>query len=458
MSKLVTVHQTPISSDRLAILSKRYSGLGKNATYTNTLMQTTSVSEIQRYIDALAPLQEKHQIVTYVKGSPEAPLVNPFSPQDVVSYVMSVLMRKASFGIFKSMNADVYCAGYDAQSVIDLVTKMREQYDYNNIHGISNFSGEHTPHPSRIYLSMQKIMASIDVIAESKLRGTAGTFNGTTISIKPSQFGMNVKESELKKIFPDIFENEANQKKALSLARSLLTLNNMIYIAEYARKRGVDVWIDMEDHTSTTFTALIAYPALFAQNNNVGVIFQGNVKRAREDAEITYKLFPNRVHKNRSCRGVYYDKDIPVYHSMEERRGAIYALNDFFLNAPSEYGVKLVLASASMDLEVQKAVVKSFRELNDSRIHLRTQELQGCFNEKHVQLAKEFDIPMDVYLTWGIIFAYAMRRFEKSDIVKGMKEFASLQTMTGKMLLSVPRAAYKMFYGSKGHNDLPELL
>jgi len=106
------------------------------------------------------------------------------------------------------------------------------------------------------------------------------------ISVKPSQIGLDVGE--------ELFEDNARQ------------------IVEHADERGVFVWFDMEDHTTTDVT-IDVYEALVTKFDDVGLCLQANLQRTRDDLD---RLAPLGG-KLRLVKGAYDEPEGISYTSKE---------------------------------------------------------------------------------------------------------------------------------------------
>jgi proline dehydrogenase len=102
--------------------------------------------------------------------------------------------------------------------------------------------------------------ADADTVAYCELVAEIAAAAGLAarISVKPSQLGLDVGESVFRE--------------------------NLARVVETADDRGVFVWIDMEDHTTTDAT-LDAFEHHAREHGAVGVCLQANLRRTRADIE-----------------------------------------------------------------------------------------------------------------------------------------------------------------------------
>ncbi len=448
---IVEPRRADLSPKVLANLSTRQKTIG-NRVFFNANMESRPVSEIRAFVDKLAYWQSQYPTIAYGAGDPEPKSFSWGNAQNVTTLLMSKAMRIPPVKWpFMNLTANRYCSGSTANEVAAEIARIRR--DYSRATGIANFSGEHTEILSGVQKNMYNYVLTISKLAG----GTRLHFKDPTVSMKPSQFGTYMGEAELREIFPGIFEKEGDE--ALWIARFLFAFNNIQYLVNYAKQKNVDVWIDMEDHRLTTFTAHVLYPALLDEDRNVGVVFQGNLKRTKTDLELLFALMPEVVHSFRSCKGVYFDNSFNVYVPMDERTRTFIELNEFLATAPNKYDVALLLASGSMDLKAQKAALKAYLENESPNLEFRMQVLKGCYTDEFMWFVKSEGIPLDHYLIFGNeIFAYTFRRLRKNPIVQEMMK-EGLSGIGTKAALIIPKLLYARFYEGGSNNErLPGLL
>lgn len=453
MTQAVLAPRASLENRGLQAHIKGLGGLG-NETYVDARSEQVPVSRIARFAERLGYWQERYPLVAC---TPEDPKTRPFdltSPQDLTTLLMSKAMRfLPNKPALENITANRYCSG---ASVDDVISEMKGLEIGNPLaSAIANYSGEHTETLTGVRVNMQTYIELINRVS-TNFPNSGLRFSTSTISLKPSQFGTYVGEAELRELFPEIFSREPGDE-ALWTARFLFALNNITYLANYAKGK-VDIWVDMEDHRLTTFTAHILYPSLLGNSDNVGVIFQGNLVRTGRDVNVLLRAMPESEHHFRTCKGVYYDGSVKVYVPMDERTRSFVELNRFMVGAPERYGVSLVLASASMDLECQREVLKAFREKDNEKLMLRMQVLKGCCGNELMEFVRKEGVPLDTYLIFGdMIFPYTFRRLRKNPIVEAMMEGRGNWLV--RTMLKPPSWLYGMFYeGNKNNEPLPELL
>ncbi|MFA9503161.1 proline dehydrogenase family protein [Natrinema thermotolerans] len=141
--------------------------------------------------------------------------------------------------------ASRFVAGTTASGALDHVSECNEA----GMGGILNLLGEHYDDPEP---AAEDADAYCHLVSELASRGLNGS-----VSVKPSQIGIDVG--------PDVFRE------------------NFERIVETAAAEDVFVWCDMEDHT-TTDTTLDAVEATARDHpHGVGVAIQANLTRTRDD-------------------------------------------------------------------------------------------------------------------------------------------------------------------------------
>ncbi|MDG5760012.1 proline dehydrogenase family protein [Natronococcus sp. A-GB1] len=177
--------------------------------------------------------------------------------------------------------ASKFVAGETPTDALEHVRTLNER----EVAGILNLLGEHYEDPSDAAADTNAYVELIDSIAASDL--------DACISVKPSQIGLGVDE--------ETFER------------------NLIEIVDYGANRGVFVWVDMEDHTTTDAT-LDAYEALVRRHGGgAGVCLQANLKRTREDLERLADV-PGKV---RLVKGAY-DEPEEIAYTDKDRVDEVY--------------------------------------------------------------------------------------------------------------------------------------
>ena len=141
--------------------------------------------------------------------------------------------------------ADRFVAGESPAEALEHVRRLNDR----DVKAIINLLGEHHNDRDAVTADATEYRQLVDDIAGSRL--------AACISVKPSQLGLDLGE--------DTFRAE------------------LATIVDVAADRGVFVWIDMEDHTTTDAT-LEAFEAVAREHGGgVGVCVQANLRRTRAD-------------------------------------------------------------------------------------------------------------------------------------------------------------------------------
>ena len=141
--------------------------------------------------------------------------------------------------------ADRFVAGESPAEALEYVRRLND----DDVTAIVNLLGEHYDDRDAVAADAAEDRRLVADIAGSGLEAC--------ISVKPSQLGLD--------LGADVFRSE------------------LTAIVETAADRGVFVWIDMEDHTTTDAT-LDAFEALAREHGGgVGVCVQANLRRTRAD-------------------------------------------------------------------------------------------------------------------------------------------------------------------------------
>lgn len=163
-----------------------------------------------------------------------------------------------------------FVAGTSTQSAVNHARTVNDR----GITVILNYLGEHhetrrlADEDTNEYVSLVEEIGAADVDA--------------CLSVKPSQIGLDVDESEFRK--------------------------NLGKITRTCRREGVFLWIDMEDHTTTDVT-LNAYESLTEEYEDIGVCVQANLKRTPEDL-LRLTQLPGKV---RLVKGAYSEPKHVAY-------------------------------------------------------------------------------------------------------------------------------------------------
>ncbi|WP_254525002.1 proline dehydrogenase family protein [Natrinema caseinilyticum] len=141
--------------------------------------------------------------------------------------------------------ASRFVAGESPAKALEHVRQLNER----DVGAIVNLLGEHYDERDPVADDAAEYRTLVEDIANSGLEAA--------VSVKPSQLGLDISE--------DVFRAELTE------------------IVDAAADRGVFVWIDMEDHTTTDAT-LDAFETVAREHGGgVGVCVQANLRRTRAD-------------------------------------------------------------------------------------------------------------------------------------------------------------------------------
>jgi len=218
---------------------------------------------------------------------------------------------------------------------------------------ILNLLGEHYEEPEPAAADTQTYVQLIDDTADAAVEAC--------VSVKPSQIGLDVDEGVFRE--------------------------NLRTIAEHGANRGVFVWVDMEDHTTTDAT-LNAYEEFVREHDgNMGVCLQANLKRTPDDVS----RLADAPGKIRLVKGAYDEPTSVAYQRKERVDEAYEALIE---QAFAEYGDGIAIGShdqAMIDLAIDLAA--------EHDVEFEVQMLMGVREDAQRELAA--DHPTYQYVPYG---------------------------------------------------------
>ena len=233
-----------------------------------------------------------------------------------------------------------------------------------DVTAIHNLLGEHYDDPTDAAADATAYLELIDDIADSDV--------DACVSVKPSQIGLDLGE--------DVFADHLEE------------------IAERGAERGVFVWVDMEDHTTTDATLDAYEPLVREHGGGMGLCLQANLKRTREDLERLADA-PGKV---RIVKGAY-DEPKEVAYKKKERVDEVYLELIEYMFEHFEDGI----AIGSHD----PAVVSRVRELHEEYgTPYEVQMLMGVRTDAQYDLAAD-GVEVYQYVPYGSKWAsYFYRR------------------------------------------------
>jgi proline dehydrogenase len=259
-----------------------------------------------------------------------------------------------------------WIAGYTAQEALFAAQ------DSNNsgMFPILNYLGEEVKDEARIDRTVSEYMIIINLLNSSKVSGA--------ISIKPTQIGLAIDNN--------------------------LLLKNLRRISEYALRKCVFVWIDMEAYQYVENT-LSTYLNVLKINKQVGIVIQAYLKRSFSDL---MHLMEQTAHV-RLVKGAYTDDETKAYRSDPEIDKNFYTLMEFIFSHRSVTGT---IAIATHDSKlIEKAILLS--QQSDSRQNLQFQMLRGIRNELKTRLIQR-GYRVGEYIPYGETWLpYSIRRIRE---------------------------------------------
>jgi proline dehydrogenase len=235
---------------------------------------------------------------------------------------------------------------------------------------ILNYLGEEVKDEARIDRTVSEYMIIIDLLNSSKVSGA--------ISIKPTQIGLAIDNN--------------------------LLLKNLRRISEYALRKCVFVWIDMEAYQYVENT-LSTYLNVLKINKQVGIVIQAYLKRSFSDL---MHLMEQTAHV-RLVKGAYTDDETKAYRSDPEIDKNFSTLMEFIFSHRSVTGT---IAIATHDSKlIEKAILLS--QQSDSRQNLQFQMLRGIRNELKTRLIQR-GYRVGEYIPYGETWLpYSIRRIRE---------------------------------------------
>jgi proline dehydrogenase len=175
-----------------------------------------------------------------------------------------------------------FVAGETEAEALEHVRRLNER----GICGMVNRLGTHHDDPRRARADARTYRELAADIGATGLDGE--------LSVKPSQLGLDCGEGAFR--------------------------DSLRSVLEVARRHGVFVWLDMEEHTTTDATLDAFEAAALERGGGIGVCLQANLERTPDDLERIAEL-PGKV---RLVRGGAYDEPRSVAYRDPERMDRTY--------------------------------------------------------------------------------------------------------------------------------------
>ncbi|MFC3958035.1 proline dehydrogenase family protein [Halovivax cerinus] len=184
----------------------------------------------------------------------------------------------------------------------------------------------------------------------------ANTDVDACISIKPSQLGLDMGADTFRELLTDLVDHAAD--------------------------RGVFVWIDMEDHTTTDVTLDIYEELARTHDGGVGLCVQANLKRTRDDVERLADV-PGKI---RFVKGAY---DEPAAVAYTDKARVDEAYRDLLEYAFEHFDGGIAVGSHDPEM------IDLAKRLHDE--HGTDFEIQMLMG---VREAAQFELAADGYEVW----------------------------------------------------------
>jgi proline dehydrogenase len=256
-----------------------------------------------------------------------------------------------------------WVAGANISHAIKVVRRLNGEG--KNTFGLINFLGEHYKSEKEVEATVKEYLSAIDSIKGSGIK--------TTVSIKPSQAGMDIGKEYCQ--------------------------GTMRKIVAHAKEKGIFVWIDMEGSKYIDDTVGL-YRALANEFGNVGTVLQANLKRTEND--LNGLLDKNPDAKIRLCKGAYKEGEEIAFKSKKD----VDANFGKLIKIEFEKANNVIIASHD------EYFIEMARELNrEKKKYLEIQFLKGIREDYRRELSKD-GVNVAVYTPYGPeSVPYCIRRF-----------------------------------------------
>lgn len=253
-----------------------------------------------------------------------------------------------------------------------------EELNKENIHPIVNILGEHYSSHLKAEEDKEKYIDLIDSLGEEELK--------FSISIKPTQLGLDVENSSEKEFRKNLKE-----------------------IVMKAEEENIFIWLDMEAYEYLQET-IDTYLNIYEEYSEVGICLQANIKRTEKDL----RKILNKEGKVRLVKGAYKEDRQVSYREKENINEKYKEYIDMY----SEIENGSVLEIGTHDEEM----------VNHARENLgktRVQMLMGLREKYQRELAESKDVEkVSQYVPYGSKwFSYFWRRIRenKSNLIIGLR-------------------------------------
>ncbi len=236
----------------------------------------------------------------------------------------------------------------------------------NGCRAIANYLGEDLASKAEIDETVEQYIRLIDAIRANSLKAD--------ISVKATQIGLAVSEE--------------------------MAIANYSKIVEYARQKGVFVWLDME--SSNTVCSTIKIYESQVKNGNVGIAIQSYLKRSIDDV----KRLADEGGVVRLVKGAYKENPEIAYTEWKERTQNFRSLMNYLFEKSSEFTI------ATHDLELIRDAINLNRVYNRN---VTVAMLLGIRNRYAYELARS-GFRCSIYVPYGTRWVdYASRRLREAS-------------------------------------------
>jgi proline dehydrogenase len=260
--------------------------------------------------------------------------------------------------------------------------------------------------PARRWIAGRKLEDAINTVRELNSAGLSAIINHLGEDVTDKAYVKNAVKTSM-----DIIDAIRRNKLKADLAVKLTDLGldidfgfcskNYKEVVKYAKRKGVFVWIDMEEAEFVGETIKIYSSAI--KMGNVGICIQSYLKRSMEDLE---KLDKRAV--IRLVKGAYVDK-VNGFRTRKETTGNYVLLMDYIFKNFKHFTIgthdsSLIDIALSMNNKYKRDVTYAM--------------LKGVRNDYAVEIAKKKQ-KVSIYVPFGEeIIGYTYRRLKELSNLK----------------------------------------
>lgn len=264
-----------------------------------------------------------------------------------------------------------------------------------------NLLGEHYKESAKVERTVDEYKKLVMLIRSENI--------DASITIKPSQFGFNASDADDPKQFC---------RKKIS------------EIIDFANKKNLFVWLDMESSAYTDFT-LDFFRDNF-RDHRIGICIQANLKRTEKDLKDLISLSKSHEVFVRLVKGIYKEDESIAYTKPEEiHKNFLKLIKMAFAKSPSSFNIAVAThheEAVDLALDLKDKYKKG---------HFEIQVLKGVMPSYYWELRQK-GVVLKEYVPYGAeAFAYSVRRALKNP------EFSK------SMLYAIFFDSYRKMYGKR---------